>query len=59
MQIRSHGREIDYKKAYGIVTQSCMVDYLKMYKISSKVIRFIMEVMKQESGINSNGENFI
>ena len=37
---------IDYKKAYDMVPQSWIVDCPKMYKTSDKVIKFIMEDMK-------------
>ena len=37
---------IDNKNAYNIVPQSCLIGFLKMYKISDKVIKFIPEVMK-------------
>ena len=37
---------IDYKKAYDLVPQSWIIDYLKMYKISDEVINFIEEAMK-------------
>ena len=37
---------IDYKKAYDIVPQSWIINYLKMYKISHKVINFIEKTMK-------------
>ena len=37
---------IDYKKAYDVALQSWIVDFLKTYKISSKVIKFITEAMK-------------
>ena len=37
---------IDSKKAEYRVLQSWIIHCLKMYKISDKVINFIMEVMK-------------
>ena len=37
---------IDYKKAYYMVPQSWIIYYLKMYKISDKVINFIEKTMK-------------
>ena len=37
---------IDYKKAYDMVPQSWIVDYLKMYKISNKIIKFITGAIK-------------
>ena len=39
---------IDYKKAYDIVTQSWIIDGLKMYKISNKVIENNMENWRME-----------
>ena len=37
---------IDYKKAYDMVPQSWIINSLKMYKISHKVINFIEKTMK-------------
>ena len=37
---------IDPKKAYDMLLQSWIIDYLKMYKTSDKVIKFITEAMK-------------
>ena len=37
---------IDYQKAYDIVPQNWIIDYLRTYKISDKVIKFITEAMK-------------
>ena len=37
---------IDYKKAYDMVPQSWIINYLKMYKISPEVINFIEKNMK-------------
>ena len=37
---------IEYKKAYDMVLQSWIINYLKMYKISHEVINFIEEIMK-------------
>ena len=37
---------INHKKAYDMVQQSWIIDYLKMYKIYNKVIKFIKETMK-------------
>ena len=37
---------IDYKKAYDMVSQSWIIDCLKMYKISHEVINFIEKTMK-------------
>ena len=37
---------IDYKKAYDVVSQTWIIDFLKMYKISDKVIKVISEAMK-------------
>ena len=37
---------IDNKKALDIFLQSCIIDCLKMYKVSGKVIKFIEETMK-------------
>ena len=37
---------IDYKKAYDLVSQSWIIDCLKMYKISDEVIKFI-EITKE------------
>ena len=37
---------IDYKKAYDIVPQSWIKNYLKMYKISDGVINFIEKTTK-------------
>ena len=37
---------IDYKKAYDMVTQSWIINCLKMYKISDEVITFIEKTMK-------------
>ena len=36
---------IDYKKAYDIVPHSCIINCLKMYKISHEVINFIEKSM--------------
>ena len=36
---------IDYKKAYGMVPRSWIIDYLKLYKISREVIKFIENTM--------------
>ena len=38
---------IEYKKADDIDLQTWIIDCLKMYKISEKVIKFIMETMKK------------
>ena len=32
---------IDYKNSYDMFPQSCMINYLKMYKISHEVLNFI------------------
>ena len=37
---------IDYKKAYDMVPQSCIINSLKMDKISDDVINFIEKTMK-------------
>ena len=37
---------IDYEKAYEMVLQSWIINCLKMYKISDKVINFIEKTMK-------------
>ena len=37
---------IIYKKAYGMVVQSIIIDSLKMYKISDAVIKFIEKIMQ-------------
>ena len=37
---------IDYKKAYDMVSQSWIINCLKMYKISDEVINFIEKTMK-------------
>ena len=37
---------IDYKKAYDMVPQNWIINYLKMYKISNEVINFIEKTMK-------------
>ena len=37
---------IDYKKAYGMVLQSWIIDCLEMYKISDKVIKLIENIME-------------
>ena len=37
---------IDYKKAYDMVPQSCLINCLKMYKISDEVTHFIKKTMK-------------
>ena len=47
---------IDYKKASDIVQQTQIIECLKMYKISNKIIKFIMEVMKNWK-IEVGGEN--
>ena len=39
-------KQVNYKKAYDIVTKTWIVDGLKMYKISNKVIKFITGAMK-------------
>ena len=31
---------IDYKKAYDVAPQSWIIDFLKMYKITDKVLKF-------------------
>ena len=36
---------IDNKKAYDMVSQRCIIDYLKMYKIFGEVIKFIKDTM--------------
>ena len=37
---------IDYKKAHDIFPQTWIIERFEMYKISNKVINFIMEIMK-------------
>ena len=37
---------IDYKKAHDMVPQNWIINCLKMYKISDKVINFIKKTMK-------------
>ena len=37
---------VDYKNPYGMVPQSWIINYLKMYKISDDVINFIEKAMK-------------
>ena len=37
---------IDYKNAYDMVSQSWIINCLKMYKISHEVINFIEKTMK-------------
>ena len=37
---------IGYKKAYDMIPQSCIINCLKMYKISDEVINFIEKTMK-------------
>ena len=37
---------IDYKKAYDMVPQSWIIDCLKMYKTSGKVIKFVENTME-------------
>ena len=37
---------IDYKMDYDMVAQNGIMGFLKMYKISSKVIKFMTENMK-------------
>ena len=37
---------IDNKKAYDMVPQSWIINYLKMYKISDEIINFIEKTMK-------------
>ena len=37
---------INYKKAYDMVPQSWMINYLKMYKISHETKNFIEKTMK-------------
>ena len=37
---------IGYNRANDIVPQSWMFDYLKMYKISDKIMKFITETIK-------------
>ena len=39
---------IDYKKAYDMVSQSWIINCLKIYKISDEVINFIEKTMKTE-----------
>ena len=41
---------IDYKKAYDMVPPNWKIDCIRMYKISSKVIKFITEAMKNWKG---------
>ena len=42
----------DYKKAYGMVMQSWIIDCRKLYKLSDEVIKFYRENHeKLESGI--------
>ena len=50
---------IDYKKVYDMVSQSYMIDCLKMYKISDKVIKFIEETMKNwRVELTARGKSF-
>ena len=42
---------IDYKKAYDMVPQSCIINCLKMYKISHETINFIEKTWKS-GGLN-------
>ena len=37
---------IDYKKAYGMVLQSWIMKYFKMFKISDKVIKFVEKAVE-------------
>ena len=37
---------IDYKEIHGIIPQSGIVEYLKLYKISDKIIKFFIEAIK-------------
>ena len=37
---------IDYKEAYGIVPQRWIIEYLKMYKISGEVIKFLEHILE-------------
>ena len=37
---------VDYKKTYDMVTQSWIINCLKIYKISHEVINFIKKTMK-------------
>ena len=37
---------IDYKKAYDMVPQRWIINFLKIYKISDKFINFIKKIMK-------------
>ena len=51
MRVRPDGKNlamawIDYKKAYDMVSQSWIINCLKMYKISHEVINFIEKTMK-------------
>ena len=41
-----HMAWIDYKKAYDMVPQSWIINWLKMYKISDEIINFIEKTMK-------------
>ena len=37
---------IDYEKAYDMVPRSWIIDYLKLYKISGKVMKFIKNIIE-------------
>ena len=45
---------IDYKNAYDVVPPNCIIECLKIYKISDKVIRFILNTMKKLESGNDN-----
>ena len=48
----------DYRKAYVMVTLTWITDCLKRYTISDKVIKFIMEAMKNwKVELTAGGEN--
>ena len=49
---------IDYKKAYDMVSQSWIINCLKMYKISHETINFIKKSWCQQESSCSIGSNF-
>ena len=50
---------IDYKKAYDMVLKSLIIDYLKTYKISDKVVKFIENTMENyRVKLTAGGKSF-
>ena len=50
---------IDYKKTYDMVLQFWMVEYLKMFEIYVKIIKFITAALKNGKGkLTARGRTF-